>query len=404
MNDWNNSWDRWDSGRQTPWEEPPRRRTPRRSSVVIFLLFLAAIAVGVGLLIRGRARPEPVLPPVTATSELENSLTIQSEEYLGRAETGTGVTLPLFSREGLEPLSYQEIYQKNIPSVVYVRSSLVGGVSSGTGVVMQSDGYIITNAHVVEGATDVTVTLEDGRSFGALLVGQDAPTDLAVLKIDAAGLTPAEFGSSEELQVGDEVLAIGNPLGEELRGTMTNGIISGINRDVTVEGHDMTLLQTTAALNTGNSGGPLINLYGQVVGINNMKMMSDYSTIEGLGFSIPAATVKTVVDELIERGYVAGRPALGITCRAVGAGAALFYDQPPGVRVESVNPLSDAWNQGLREGDVILEAEGQPVSDPDELNAAKESLGVGDVLHLTVSRDGEILEFSIELMDQSLLQ
>ena len=164
---------------------------------------------------------------------------------------------------------------------------------------MSQDGYIITNSHVIELCSRLSVVLWDDRSYSAALVGRDGQTDLAVLKIDCDGLTPAQFGDSAGIQVGDMAVAIGNPLGDKLRGTMTDGIISAINRDVDVEGRTMTLIQTNAALNSGNSGGALINAFGQVVGITNMKMQSYTTPVEGLGFAIPTATVKTVVDALI---------------------------------------------------------------------------------------------------------
>ena len=207
-------------------------------------------------------------------------------------------------------------------------------MSLGTGVVMSEDGYIITNSHVIEGCGAVDVVLQDERVFQALLVGQDAQSDLAVLKIACAGLTPAQFGDSTLLEVGDAVAAIGNPLGEELRGTMTDGIISAINRDVNVDGYTMVLLQTTAALNSGNSGGALINDRGQVVGITNLKMRAYDNTVEGLGFAIPTTTVKTVVDALIAHGRVEGRPTIGITGYTVTEELAEEYGCPRGVAVQ----------------------------------------------------------------------
>ena len=185
-----------------------------------------------------------------------------------RAETGTGITLSLTDAAGPE-LSLQEIYRRCSPSIVSISAYVDPDNSSdyywGSGIVMTADGYIVTNAHILEGTSAVTVAFSDGTEYEALLVGDDPQSDLAVLKIDAENLVCAEFGSSNLLQVGDEVAAIGNPLGEELRGTMTNGIISAINRDIEYNGHPMTLLQTNAALNEGNSGGALINMYGQVI-------------------------------------------------------------------------------------------------------------------------------------------
>ncbi|WP_297211928.1 S1C family serine protease [uncultured Flavonifractor sp.] len=316
-----------------------------------------------------------------------------------RAPTGDGTTLSIVPAGGEAPHSFQQIYQENISSIVSIRGTSQEGLFFGTGVLMTDDGYLITNAHVIEGCSRVEAVLQDERVYPALLVGYDVQTDLAVLKIDAGVLTPAEFGDSAALQVGDTVLAIGNPLGEELRGTMTDGIISAINRDVYVDGYTMVLLQTTAALNSGNSGGALINQYGQVVGITNLKMESYDSTVEGLGFAIPTATVKSVVDELIAHGVVTGRPTIGITVRAVSA----YGSMPAGVRVESVQTGSDAEGK-LEVGDIITLANGTPVTTTDELLAVKEQLSAGDVLALRFWREGLWLEADVALVEQYTLE
>ena len=227
--------------------------------------------------------------------------------------------------------------------------------------------------------------------------------------MEGKGFYPAEFGDSSLLRVGDVALAIGNPLGEELAGTMTDGIISAINRDVNVDGITMTLLQTTAALNSGNSGGALINQYGQVVGITNMKMSSQYTeaTIEGLGFAIPTVTVKDVVEELIERGYIGGRPTLGITVQTLPETDWSSYDLPEdftgGILVVEVQRNSDAWESGVRAGDIIVSGNGEPIAENDDLLYIRDGLGVGDVITLGVWRSGEYLEFDVGLIEQYVL-
>ena len=195
--------------------------------------------------------------------------------------------------------------------------------SSGTGVVLSSDGYIVTNAHVVENSNAISVQLTDDRSFAARLVGCDDISDLAVLRIDCSDLTPAQFGDSSTLRVGDTVVAIGDPLGAAFRGTYTNGIVSAINRDVDMNGRTMTLIQTNAALNSGNSGGPLINCYGQVIGINTMKIgaFTDTAGVEGLGFAIPSTQVKEIVDQIVAQGYVSGAMMLQLTTFFFEAGS-----------------------------------------------------------------------------------
>lgn len=301
-----------------------------------------------------------------------------------------------FSGEGL---SLQEIYRKVLPSVVSITTTLRNGSSSGTGIIMSADGYIITNAHVVDEAVGIEILTWDDQSYAAGLVGSDSTSDLAVLKVESDTLTAADFGNSEQIAVGDAVVAIGDPLGRKLRGTMTDGIISAINRDLTVNGRALTLIQTNAALNNGNSGGPLINAYGQVIGINTVKVSSYYTsaTVEGLGFAIPISVAKPVIDELIEYGYVSGRPALGITGTALPDVYRAYYRLPDGVYVETVDPDSDAYAKGLREGDTITAVAGTSVRTVDELNVIKNQYQAGDELELTVFRDGESFTLNVIL-------
>ena len=317
--------------------------------------------------------------------------------------TETPTPLPETPSDGGQGLSLQAIYRKCIPSVVSITATSSNAVSTGTGIIMSSDGYIITNSHVIEGSSRLEVVLQDERVFDALLVGRDVPSDLAVLKIECDGLSPAQFGDSSLLVVGDPVVAIGNPLGEELRGTMTDGIISAINRDVNVDGYTMSLLQTTAALNSGNSGGALINDHGQVVGITNLKMEGYDSTVEGLGFAIPTTTVKEVVDALIAYGQVENRPTIGITGYTVTAEMAAGFDGPQGVAVQTVREGSDAQMQGILPGDIIVEANGETITTMEQLQALKDSLSVGDVLSLRIWRSGHYLERDVTLVDQYTL-
>ena len=299
-------------------------------------------------------------------------------------------------------LSLQEIYDAALPSVVTVTTRTYGGAGLGTGVIMSRDGYIITNRHVIEDAEAISVQLYDGAEFPAAIVGSDAVSDLAVLKVEAQDLQPARFGDSDSLRVGDLAVAIGNPLGVGLRGTMTDGIISGISRDLTVSGRKMTLLQTNAALNSGNSGGPLLNCYGQVVGLCAAKLQGDYFTgnVEGLGFAIPMSTVKPIVDDLIHTGYVTGRGAIGIMAESLPMRARIYFGLPEGAYVTEVDPVSDAYLKGLREGDIITAFNGQPVSDPAALNAMKDLFSAGDTVTLSVFRDGNFLQLEVVLMEQ----
>ena len=220
-----------------------------------------------------------------------------------------------------------------------------------------------------------------------------------MLKIEASGLTPAVFGDSTVLEVGDRVAAIGNPLGEEFRLTLTDGIISGIERGLNYKGHSMNLLQTNTAINEGNSGGPLFNMYGQVIGITNMKMMSSYSSIEGIGFAIPSSTVAKIVNTLVVSGTVTGRPSIGITVGAIPDNAKERYQLPDGLYISAVAEGSDAAEKGVKAGDIILKVNGVEVSTTAEISAMKDALNVGDTMRFTLWRNGEILEIDVMLVD-----
>ena len=285
-------------------------------------------------------------------------------------------------------LALQDIYDRSIGSVVSITCATPTGGSSGTGVVLAKNGYIVTNCHVVEDANAITVQLSDDRVFRASLVGADSTSDLAVLYVDAQDLTPAEFGDSENLRVGDTVCAIGDPLGTELRGTMTNGIISAINRDITTSGRTMTLIQTNAALNSGNSGGPLIDSFGHVIGINTMKI-GDYMNaagVEGLGFAIPSATVVDVVNQLIDQGYVSGRPWLGFTGEPVSTLHQYYYRLPAGMFITDVISGSDAALKGLEPGDILISLDGESITTAEELTTALYGYKVGDSIEAVIYR------------------
>ena len=299
-------------------------------------------------------------------------------------------------------LSLQEIYKKCIGSVVSITASAQSGKSSGTGIVLSADGYLITNHHVIENAQVIAAQTSDDRQFQASIIGSDEASDLAVLKVDATDLQPAEFGDSGKLAVGDRVVAIGDPLGAQLRGTMTSGIVSAINRDLEVNDRTMTLIQTDAALNNGNSGGPLINCYGQVIGINTMKLRSYYSTTaEGLGFAIPMAVAKPILEELMENGYVAGRPAIGISYDTLPLAFRIYYNLPEGVYISAVYDGSDAQAKGVTAGDIITAVNGTRVTSIDELNRVKNQFTAGDSITLTLYNGGSYRDVEVTLIDQA---
>ena len=314
-------------------------------------------------------------PPQTRPAELELSPTPDA--------------VPNVPQEG--GLSLQQIYDRNIHSVVSISCVLPRGSSSGTGVILSEDGFIVTNSHVVEEAVSISMELTDGRVFPAALVGSDSVSDLAVLHIEADDLMAAEFGDSTGLRVGDSVSAIGDPLGKSLRGTFTDGIISAINRDVTVGGRTMTLIQTNVALNSGNSGGPLINCHGQVIGINTLKIGNfvDSAGVEGIGFAIPSSTVKVIVNQLIEQGYVSGRPSIGMKGESVSLFYQRYYHIPTGIFITELDSDSDAVRKGIQTGDVLTSVNGITISSMDDLNNVLYGCEVGDTVEAIIYRAGK---------------
>ena len=269
--------------------------------------------------------------------------------------------------------------------------------ATGTGVIITTDGYIVTNAHVIYDseygaglASSISVLLNDDSTYDATVIGYDKDCDLAVLKINAKDLVAAEFGDSDELKLGQDVIAIGNPLGFELMDTVTSGIVSGMNRQITINDKSMTLLQTDAAINSGNSGGPLINKNGQVIGINSSKMSASYSetSIEGIGFAIPSNEVAKIVDDIMEYGYVTGKPQLGISCQDVTETISKMYNLPMGIYITAVTNGSAADNAGLQSGDIIIKVDDVDVTTSDELNAEKNKHKAGESIEITYVRNG----------------
>ena len=287
-----------------------------------------------------------------------------------------------------EALTIQEIYQKVNPSTVTVLTgNRDGSAMVGTGVIFTEDGFILTNAHVIAGGSECYVVLDTGEDYRACLLGLDEEKDLAVIKIAASGLPAAEFGDSDALTVGDPVFAIGNPLGVELRGTLTDGIVSAINRDVYVDGVTMTLIQTNAALNNGNSGGPLINVYGQVVGINTMKMGSSSTTsVEGLGFAIPIASTAYMINDLIAYGEVHGEVMIGISVQPVPVTA---ENGESALLVMEVTPGGPGEEAGIQKGDLIVAADGEALAKSTDLLRVRRRHEAGETLKLLVERDGK---------------
>ena len=307
--------------------------------------------------------------------------------------------------------SLSDVASAVTPSVVVVTTEQIvtdnyfwGGQQvlsgAGSGVILTTDGYIVTNYHVVEGAQQITVTLHDDSTYTATVVGSDQQSDIALLKIDATGLTPAVLGNSDSVQVGAVVIAVGNPMGT-LGGTVTEGIVSALNRDISVEGNEMTLMQTSAAISPGNSGGGLFNTNGELIGIVNAKYSDEDA--EGLGFAIPVNTMKTVVQDLLENGYVTGRPALGITVITVGdVQTAMQYGVSSlGVYVNSVDEGSGAEAAGMKAGDRIVSIGTQLVESTDDVTNALKSYNVGDVVEVQVDRGRELITLQVTLGEKT---
>ena len=418
-NDWYND-ESWYAPLERHEEKPQPKPEKKKKKVMVRVIGAVCLAllllIGTSIAFRepdsGQTGGNSVLPSIGENDDMpenwqdffdsyyESVQTDVAEINIPRAKLPIDYTLELQSAAEKE-LSLQELYQNCSPSIVAISGYVDGktGYSWGTGVVLSQDGLILTNTHVIEDCDRATVTLYDDSVYEAKLVGADAISDVAVLKIEATGLPAASFGDSGSLMVGDRVAAIGNPLGETFRMTLTDGIISAIERGINYNGHSMTLLQTNTALNEGNSGGPLFNMYGQVVGVTNMKMMSSYSSIEGIGFAIPSSTVKSVVNALVAEGEVRGRPSVGITIGGIPDNASEHYNIPGGVYVSDVTKGSDAEAKGIQVGDIITAVNGQPVSTVDEVGAIKNQLNVGDSMTFTIWREGETFDVDVVLMD-----
>ena len=299
-------------------------------------------------------------------------------------------------------LSFNEIFENCSPSVVGIKSFDGKGDDSyswGSGIIVSADGYILTNTHVIDEGTRATVQLYDGSTYDAKLVGADSQSDVAILKIEKAGLQPAVFASSKDIRVGDAVCAIGNPLSPDYSLTMTSGIISATSREVSYNGAVMNLLQTDTSINEGNSGGPLFNERGQVIGITNMKIVSSFSNIEGIGFAIPSDTLSSIVDALMADGAVYGRSTIGVTVGPISEDIADYYDIPVGLYVSEVLKNSDAQKQGIKKGDIIIKVNGKDSHTTADIAEEKAKLDIGDTISFTVWRSGSTFDVDVKIMD-----
>lgn len=408
------------------WYEPlykdaPTKAAPKKSKRaltraricgIIALVLVLIIASSLIFSGSGSASPSIIIGDGSSAQRLPDNKEDYFNSYYTSTDTGSAqIDIPrvkpaadfefVFDEKDGEELSLNELYEQCAPSIVGIYGYMDGfsGYSWGSGIILSEDGLIITNTHIIDGCNSAKVELFDGTEYEAALVGADTISDIAVLKIEAEGLSSASFGDSGDIAVGDKVAAIGNPLRQSFRQSLTDGIISGIDRGVSYKGRSMMLLQTNAALNEGNSGGALFNMYGQVIGITNMKMTSVYTSIEGIGFAIPTDTMRRIVNSILENGEVRGRPSIGITVGAITPEAREEYDLPEGLYVSDVQEKSDAAKQGIKVGDIITEVNYQPVTDTQQVNDIKNSLLIGDIMMFKVWRDGETFEVEVMLMD-----
>ena len=333
----------------------------------------------------------------TSASELSSSNLVSLADY---SDTAIGVA------EKVQPSVVGINVEYNVNSIFSFQSTTAS--ASGSGVIISDDGYILTNNHIVNTAssssfyqlseaTKVTVNLYgDETKYEAKIIGTDPETDLAVIKIDKTGLTPAKLGNSDKLKVGEFVMAVGNPLG--MQNSVTAGIVSAVNREVKDDdGTKFILIQTDAAINAGNSGGALVNSNGEVVGINTLKMSG--TGIEGMGFAIPINNTINISEQLIQYNKVK-RPFIGITGLDLNEATAKKYNYPLGIYIRSVDDFSAAQKAGLKPGDIIIQADGKDVKTMTDLNAIKNTHQIGDEMTLKISRDGKEIEVKLTLAEQ----
>ena len=306
--------------------------------------------------------------------------------------TATNVSITDIANETMD--SVVEIKTESVSTHSFFQQAIVSG--AGSGVILSKDGYIVTNHHVIDGASKITVTTRSGKSFEAKLIGSDSATDLAVLKIEAEDLQPAVLGDSSKLNVGDTAVAIGNPLGS-LGGTVTSGIISALDREVTIDNQKMQLLQTNAAINPGNSGGGLFNANGELIGIVNAKSSGD--SIEGLGFAIPINRAKEIINNLIENGYVKGRASLGVTL--VNGSDSFFEEDTTQVYIYEVSKGGAADKAGLKRGDQILKIDDTSIKDISDVTTIISTHSAGDTIKMTVLRDTQTKTITVTLGEAS---
>ena len=384
--------------------EAPQKPKKNRTGAKVTALVLSCALVGGAMGFGGSALQNHLAAKNADTEEAQQASVV----YEGSRETSVINIAQIDTSKEMTPA---EVYAQNVNSTVGIRTSITTNywgyqtqaAAAGSGFILSADGYILTNYHVVEDSNSITVSLYDGTEYDATLVGCDESNDIAVLKIDAEGLTPVVLGDSDNLNVGDQVVAIGNPLGE-LTFSLTTGVVSALNREVTLSSNvTMNLIQTDCAINSGNSGGALFNLYGEVIGITNAKYSSSSSSseasIDNIGFAIPLNHVKNIVKSIIETGSIT-KPYIGVTVSSVSS-EAQAYGLPTGAAVRSVEADSPAAKAGLEENDIITEVDGTAITSSTELVNYVGEKTPGDELTFKVYRQGEELELTVTIGEKT---
>ena len=390
-----------------PPERPPRKNASGRGRrFLAIVLTVALVAAGCWITASSVNRRWEA-----RTAALEDSLTQQIQDLQEQLDNQTVAVQPGISSQPLpedgSSLTPSQLYAANVDSVVAISSTVETSdyyygsgeaTSTGSGFLFSQDGYVVTNYHVVEGASAVEVAMYDGSEYPAQVVGYDATNDIAVLKIDGENLPAASIGQSGSLSIGDMVVAIGNPLGQ-LAATQTVGYVSGINREVATDSTILSMIQTDAAINPGNSGGPLFNMYGQVIGITTAKysgMTNSGASIEGIGFAIPIDDVMPIINDLISYGYVTGA-YIGVTVQNTDADSAAMFGLPTGAYVLEVVEGGSADRAGIQVKDIIIDLGGNTVSNVTELTRALRKFQAGDTTTVTVIRSGKEITLDITL-------
>jgi serine protease Do len=351
-----------------------------------------------------------------ASSDVENLIELSKGRTSGSDSLKEEI---LYTQQNVDTV-ITDIAEKTGPSIVGIRMTVENPVigffgrtttqssqAEGSGIIIRGDGYIMTNYHVVEYAdlkyknnvnTVLEVFLPDGRQAKAKYIGGDSSNDLAVIKIDLSGLSVAKLGDSSKLKVGDLAVAIGNPLGLEFAGSVTSGVISALNRKVETDNTVLNLIQTDAAINPGNSGGALVNREGQVIGINTIKI--SITGVEGLGFAIPINDAKPIIDQLINYGYVKGRPFIGISGQEITETISKWYKVPVGLLIEQVTPGGPAEKAGIKAGDIMISLAGEKVKTMKELDQIKKEYKPEDTVNTVIYRNGRKINLKLIIAEE----